>query len=239
MNAFQALTFRSLVMRLIARAHASSDETARTVNPIPFLRLTCRTRRAHLSCPVRFFRYLALLVFFMDLPVPVYWFILHPFAEFWRTRIRAAFYIAGLGAWIASGIFVFLFRHDLVAPGGPSIPIASLGITLIVVNGIVLYRATRDLGHMKLVGHAELSGKTDLVTTGLYRHIRHPRYAGMIVAIAGACIVAGTRWAFTVSTIWLVLVIVVIFLEEREMRTRFGTAYRDYCRAVPRFLPRV
>ncbi|MFZ0821561.1 MAG: isoprenylcysteine carboxylmethyltransferase family protein [Candidatus Acidiferrales bacterium] len=188
---------------------------------------------------MRFFRYLSLLVFFLDLPVPFYWFILHPFAKFWRTRIRAAFYFAGLGAWTAGGIFVFLYRHELLAPGAPSISFALLGTALIVANGIILYCATKDLGHMKLVGHAELSGKTDLVTVGLYRHIRNPRYAGMIVAVAGACILADSRWALTVSAIWLVLVTVVIFLEEHEMRSRFGAQYREYCRSVPRFLPRI
>jgi protein-S-isoprenylcysteine O-methyltransferase Ste14 len=187
---------------------------------------------------VRFFRYLALIVFFMDLPVPLYWFILHPFTKFWSTRIRAAFYIAGLGAWTAGGIFVFLFRNRLLAADTPSIPFALLGIALIAVNGFLLYRAGKDLGHMKLVGHAELTGKTDLVTEGIYRHIRHPRYAGMISAIAGASILAGSRWALAVSAIWLLLVFAVILLEEREMRVRFGPAYRDYCRAVPRFLPR-
>jgi protein-S-isoprenylcysteine O-methyltransferase Ste14 len=226
-------------MRLIVRAHASCDETARTVNPISSFRPTCSVRCAHLSWTVRFFRYLSLFVFFMDLPVPLYWFILHPFAKSWRTHVRAAFYVAGLGAWAAGGIFVFSFRKRFLAPGNPSILLAIFGTVLIVTNGLILYRATKDLGHMKLVGHAELTGKTDLVTMGLYGHIRHPRYAGMILAIAGACILTGTRWALTVSAIWFALVIAVILLEELEMRERFGSAYRDYCRAVPRFLPHI
>jgi protein-S-isoprenylcysteine O-methyltransferase Ste14 len=188
---------------------------------------------------VRFFRYLALLIFFLDLPVPLYWFILHPFANFWRTRVRAAFYIAGLGAWTAGGIFIFCFRNSLVAPGVPSVPLALLGVAPIVANAILLRRVGKDLGHMRLVGHAELTGKTDLVTVGIYRHIRHPRYAGMIISVAGACILTGTRFALAVSAIWLILVFAVILLEEREMRARFGDAYRNYCEAVPRFLPRI
>ncbi len=207
--------------------------------PFPSPRPSCRATPAHLSFPVRFFRYLALFVFFLDLPVPLYWFILHPFTNFWRTRVRAAFYLAGLGAWTAGGIFVFLFRNRLLAEDTPSIPIALLGIVLIAVDGVLLHRAGKDLGHLKLVGHAELAGETELITVGLYRHIRHPRYAGMIAAIAGACILAGSRWALAVSGIWLILVLAVILLEEREMRARFGPAYRDYCRAVPRFLPRI
>jgi protein-S-isoprenylcysteine O-methyltransferase Ste14 len=226
-------------MRAPARAHASSDETPARSISFPYLHTYCRARRAHLSCHVRFFRYLALLVFFLDLPVPLYWFILHPFADFWRTRVRAAFYVAGLGAWMPGGIFVFLFRNRFLAADTPSIPFALLGSALIAVNGFLLYRAGKDLGHMKLVGHAELTGKTDLVTEGIYSDLRHPRYAGMIASIAGACILAGSRWGLAVSAFWLVLVFAVILLEEREMRSRFGAVYSDYCRAVPRFLPRL
>jgi protein-S-isoprenylcysteine O-methyltransferase Ste14 len=187
---------------------------------------------------VRPFRYFALFVFFLDLPVPLYWFVLHPFAKFWRKRIRAAFYTAGLGAWMVGGFFVFYFRNNFLAGGSPSLPITILGLALVAADGILVYRAGKDLGHMKLVGHAELAGKTDLVTEGIYRHIRHPRYIGVIAAIAGACLLAGSRWSLIVSAVWLVLVIIVIFLEEREMRARFGSAYDDYCLRVPRFLPR-
>jgi protein-S-isoprenylcysteine O-methyltransferase Ste14 len=187
---------------------------------------------------VRPFHYFALFVFFLDLPVPLYWFILHPFAKFWYTHIRAAFYIAGLGAWTAGAVFVLFFRNYFLAAGSPSLPITMLGLALVAADAILIYRAGKDLGRLKLVGHAELTGNTVLVTNGIYRHIRHPRYIGMIAAIAGACLLAGSRWALIVSAIWLVIVLAVIFLEEHEMRARFGSVYDDYCRVVPRFLPR-
>ena len=37
----------------------------------------------------------------------------------------------------------------------------------------------------------------------------------------------------TLPTLYLVVV-----LEERELRDRFGMEYEEYCREVPRFLPR-
>jgi protein-S-isoprenylcysteine O-methyltransferase Ste14 len=186
---------------------------------------------------VRFARYIALVVFFLDLPVPIYWLILHPLTDFWRQRVRAAFWIAGLSAWTMGGAFIALSRAELIAPGAPSVFTFALGVTLIAADVFLLLRADRDLGHSKLVGHAELTGKLDLITQGMYARVRNPRYTGMIAAVLGACLLAGSAWSWKCFGVWLALVMISILLEEREMRRRFGAAYVDYCRRVPRFMP--
>jgi protein-S-isoprenylcysteine O-methyltransferase Ste14 len=187
---------------------------------------------------VRFFRYLALIIFFLDLPVPIYWFILHPFANFWRRNIRAAFWFAGLGAWTGGAIFVVIAGRQLLGENIPSPFAALVAIPLVAADFILLYYSGKFLGGKKLVGHAELSGKSELTTSGLYKYVRHPRYTGMIFAIAGACILAQTKFAWIVSGTWLTCVLISISMEEREMRHRFGTTYEEYSRATPRFLPR-
>lgn len=186
---------------------------------------------------VRVARYIALVVFFLDLPVPVYWLILHPLTGFWRRHVRAAFWIAGIGAWTVGGAFVVFARSRLIAPGAPSILSVAGGVALIAADVMLLIRADRDLGHSKLVGHAELTGKLELSVRGMYSRVRHPRYTGMIAAVIGACLLAGTLWAWECFGVWLALVMISILLEEREMRRRFGDVYEEYCRRVPRFLP--
>jgi protein-S-isoprenylcysteine O-methyltransferase Ste14 len=181
---------------------------------------------------------MALIVFYLDLPVPVYWFILHPFTNFWRRNIRAAFWFAGLFAWTSSAVFITIFRHRLLGENIPSPFAALLGSLLIASDFILLFYFGKYLGGKKLVGHAELSGKSDLTTNGLYKYVRHPRYTGMIVAIIGACVITQTKFAWTVSAIWLACVLFSIFFEEREMRHRFGAAYETYSRDTPRFFPR-
>ncbi len=186
---------------------------------------------------MRFFRYLAVAVFFLDLPVPIYWFVLHPFHGFWGRHVRAAFWTAGLGAWALGGIFVGVFWRRFLSRGAPALPVIVAGILLIFADVILLHRAGRELGHKALVGHSELTGKPEMISNGLYAHIRHPRYVGMIAAVAGACLLAGTRFAAITGAVWFALVMASIRLEEQEMRRRFGQAYEDYCRRVPRFLP--
>jgi protein-S-isoprenylcysteine O-methyltransferase Ste14 len=186
---------------------------------------------------MRAFRYFALLIFFLDLPVPLYWLAIHPFGRFWRGRIRAALWVAGLGAWICGGVFVALFWKRLIGSGAPSFPEALLGTALIAADVFILRRVTRELGQMTLVGHAELTQKAELKTDGIYARIRHPRYSAMIAAVAGACILVETRFAWTTGIVWLVLVLTSIFLEERELKQRFGAIYSEYARQVPRFVP--
>jgi protein-S-isoprenylcysteine O-methyltransferase Ste14 len=187
---------------------------------------------------VQFFRYLTLVIFFLDLPVPIYWFILHPFTNFWRRNIRAAFWFAGLAAWTAGAIFVIIARDQLLGPNIPSPLAAVVAIPLIAADFILLYYSGRFLGGKKLVGHAELSGKSELTTSGIYKYVRHPRYTGMIFAIIGACLIAQTKFAWIVGAVWLACVLLSISMEEREMRRRLGAAYEEYSRATPRFLPR-
>ena len=156
---------------------------------------------------MRFFRYLALIVFYLDLPVPLYWFILHPFTNFWRRNIRAAFWFAGLFAWTAGAVFVTIFRNQLLGENIPSPLVAFAALPLIAADFILLFYSGKYLGAKKLVGHAELSGKSELTTTGLYKYVRHPRYTGMISAILGACMLVQTKFAWIVGAIWLTCVL--------------------------------
>lgn len=186
---------------------------------------------------MRIFRSLALIIFYLDLPIPIYWFILHPFTNFWRRNIRAAFWFAGLFAWIVCAIFITIFRHQLVGKSTPSLFAALAGSLLIATDFILLFYSGKYLGAKKLVGHAELSGKSELTTSGLYKYVRHPRYTGMILAILGACILTNTKFVWLVASVWLACVLLSIFLEEREMQRRFGAAYKSYSENTPRFFP--
>lgn len=112
-----------------------------------------------------------------------------------------------------------------------------LGLALIIFEGRIFWRVHRDLGTSRLVGKTELSGAGEIERGGIYSRIRHPRYSGSFLAILGACFLAGTRAMWIVAVVWLLLMLVAISFEEREMRARFGAAYADYCSQVPRFLP--
>src|SRR5271169_811931 len=92
---------------------------------------------------------------FFELPIPIYWLILHPFNSFWRTRVRAAFWFAGLTAWTVGGFLLWIFRHSLLAATLPHALSVAAGFTLIGVEAYLFARVERELGGRRLVGQAE------------------------------------------------------------------------------------
>ena len=186
---------------------------------------------------MRFLHAVAGFVLAFELPIPMYWLILHPFQPFWRRRVRAAFWFAGLTAWTV-GVFLFwISRHRLLTATRPPWLAILAGFSLIGVETYLFVRVERELGTRRLVGHAELTGTGELFSGGLYAHVRHPRYTGMFCAVLGAALIAGTWYLGAVLAVWWIFALIVIRLEERELSARFGEAYVAYRRRVPAFLP--
>lgn len=186
---------------------------------------------------MRFLHAVAGFVLFFELPIPIYWLILHPFNSFWRSRVRAAFWFAGLTAWICGGVALWLFRRLILAAARPPWFAIAAGFALIAVEAYLFVRVERELGSRRLVGHAELTGTGEMFSSGLYAHVRHPRYAGMFSAVLGAALLGGTRLLWIVLTVWLPFALIVIRLEEKELAARFGPGYEAYRKRVPAFLP--
>lgn len=82
-------------------------------------------------------------------------------------------------------------------------------------------------------------GKGALVTTGIYRYIRHPQYTGLLLISLGMIL----NWA---TLPMLILFPVMIFMyvrlakkEEQDMLKEFGDEYLDYMNKTKRFIPYV
>jgi protein-S-isoprenylcysteine O-methyltransferase Ste14 len=78
----------------------------------------------------------------------------------------------------------------------------------------------------------------ELTTTGPYAYTRNPLYLGSMLMAAGFAL-ALLSWpvALVLAIGFLVIYVPVIASEERFLRAHFA-GFDDYCRRVPRFLPR-
>lgn len=183
------------------------------------------------------FRWLATLVLWMNLPIPVYWLILHPLVGYWRRHVGAAFAVAALTAWGSGTLFLIAFHGALLSANPPPLAARFAGIVFFSVDIVLLLRVEKEMGSSRLVGQAELKGTGQLNTQGLYAHLRHPRYAGMICAMLGGCLMAGARLLWALAAVWGLATALLIRAEERELLARFGVVYQEYCRRVPALLP--
>jgi protein-S-isoprenylcysteine O-methyltransferase Ste14 len=181
--------------------------------------------------------WLAAIVLFLQLPIPLYWFVVHPLVKFWRRHEKAAYAVGLACSWPPVTAAVVLYRHELFRRDWPPAIAITGGLALIAVEGWIFWRVHRDLGTSRLVGRRELTGSGEVAQRGIYARIRHPRYTGSFLAIVGACLLAATRVMWMVAGVWLALTLTAIAFEERELRVRFGAAYEEYCRRVPRFIP--
>jgi len=188
---------------------------------------------------MRFLHWFAGLVLVVELPVPIYWLVLHGGLGFWRKRERGRlpYWLAAGAAWGPGVWMLYHFRANLFAAADRPLWAIVLGVVLMAADVAVLFIVEAQLGGRRLVGQAELTGSGALAEGGLYAWVRHPRYLGMMLGVLGVCLLAGSRQLWLVAAVWWIAAMVIIWLEERELRDRFGAAYAAYAARVPALVP--
>ncbi|HYX83849.1 MAG TPA: isoprenylcysteine carboxylmethyltransferase family protein [Gaiellales bacterium] len=76
----------------------------------------------------------------------------------------------------------------------------------------------------------------ELVIQGPYRYVRHPIYAGMLLAMIGSALAAGLFWAIILVAFGVYFVVSAL-VEERSMLARFPDEYGEYRRRTKRIVP--
>ena len=140
----------------------------------------------------------------------------------------------GVAAWLMFGGQVPEILDGRFVPDAAWVAIlasvlTAAGLSFSVWARIVLGRNWSGMVSVKQ-GH-------ELVERGPYRLVRHPIYAGLILALLGTALAIG-EWrgllavALAVGSFWYKLRI-----EERLMRETFGRGYDEYARRVKALLP--
>ncbi len=104
---------------------------------------------------------------------------------------------------------------------------ACLGILLIIFGWQSIYH-----GYWK-----HIKGKGQIVSSGIYKYIRHPQYAGLLLIAFGMLL----GWA-TLPTLLMYPIIVILYVrltkkEEKDMINEFGEEYISYMHKTKKFIP--
>jgi protein-S-isoprenylcysteine O-methyltransferase len=128
---------------------------------------------------------------------------------------------------------LWIFRFVNFASVNPVL--SSFGVIVCAAGMAVLVRARQHLGRnwsqsvSVKIGH-------ELVTSGPYRYVRHPLYAGGFLACMGSAIVCGGAFVF------LLVILGAIFLrrvgaEDKLMEQQFPKEYPDYKKRTKALIP--
>ena len=185
---------------------------------------------------------LALFLVIGAAPLLLLWLLVHPFVGFWRRVGPRGTYLAVGGIIAAAAILLARSSARLVALDfGTRWEVAAAGLLCLAVSARLRVSLSRRVGAAFLLGLPELAPQrhpVPLMTDGPYARVRHPRYAQFVLALLGFALIANHLAGYVVGLAWLVGVHPIVWLEEHELRRRFGAEYTDYCRRVPRFIPR-
>ena len=185
---------------------------------------------------------LAILVIASFPPSLLLWLAIHPFAAFWRQLGAVWTYvILGLPA-VGYMVGVWLFRKTLLVLDLGTNVFTMILAGIVFGTAVLLKRSVvKQLRFARLAGIPELSKEKypgKLLTEGIYSRVRNPRYIEALLWVMAYALFANYLEAYIVVVLCLPLIYFVVRLEERELRERFGTAYKEYCRRVPRFVPK-
>ena len=186
--------------------------------------------------------YVALVVFVGLPPALMFWFFVHPFASFWR-RLGAGwtYAIAGIGIATAAAALSSFRQPVLDTEYGTSVVTTALAVPCFVGALILQFMRSKHLTLRILLGLPEVSSgplEQGLLTEGIYARIRHPRYMEALLYMIGCTLFANYLALYVMTVLCFPVGFAVVLLEERELRARFGAKYVEYCRRVPRFIPR-
>jgi protein-S-isoprenylcysteine O-methyltransferase Ste14 len=110
----------------------------------------------------------------------------------------------------------------------------------IILSGQALRAAVIGYAYIKRGGKDGKVYAPRLVTEGFFSHSRNPLYVGNVLVLAGLFIIHNNPWAYGVGLpLAIFFYAAIVAAEEAYLRCRFGAEYADYCRRVPRWMPRL
>ncbi|MGD8330152.1 MAG: isoprenylcysteine carboxylmethyltransferase family protein [Acidobacteriota bacterium] len=187
--------------------------------------------------------YLALILVVTYPPAFAFWFVVHPFIDFWRRRGAWITYGVMFPAMIASCVGLYALREPLLrVQFGTSWVLVGLGAALYAAAAVVEVRCRRYLKLRTLLGVPEIKapqeGPGTLLCEGIYARVRHPRYVGVMLGGFGVALASNYLAAYVTMLALVPVAYALTAIEETELLQRFGDDYLHYRARVPRFVPR-
>jgi protein-S-isoprenylcysteine O-methyltransferase Ste14 len=148
--------------------------------------------------------------------------------------------------WVFIPIVILSLLHAYIPPYTDRVNIWSLdsqtvrwfGVVLLAVGTTLRLWPVFVLGR-RFSGLVAIQPGHELVTTGVYRFIRHPSYLGAVILMLGWALAFRSIIGVLLTILMLVPLVGRMQAEEAFLRGHFGEQYGSYCRRTWRLIPGV
>src|SRR6266498_1071763 len=151
------------------------------------------------------------------------------------TAIKSLLFLIVAPGMVAGYIPLALLRR------GPQIETGIfdyLAFPLWAMGGIILLWSFMNFMIQGRGTPAPIDPPKELVVVGFYRYVRNPMYVGIFLILLGHFLWFKSVWLLVYLVIaFLIVHLFVILYEEPTLKGKFGAAYEEYLKRVPRWIP--
>jgi len=173
--------------------------------------------------------------------IPLFWIPVHGLSRSFK-KLGVLTYAVPFLTWSPLAFLIysekaFLLSWKIELPSA----LRLFGIILLVAGSVLHLWTGKLLGPWGLIGLPEVSSRIEgkLVTKGPFSVVRHPTYLAHTSMFSGIFFMTGAVAVGIITFIDFLLVYVLIIpLEEKELLKRFGKDYNLYREKVPKLFPR-
>ena len=173
--------------------------------------------------------------------IPLFWIPVHGLSRIFK-KLGLLTYAMPLLTWLPLAFLIYS-EKELLLSWKIDLPVVLrfFGIILLVAGSAFHLWTGKLLGLWGLIGLPEVSSRMEgrLITKGPFSIVRHPTYLAHTSMFSGVFLMTGTVTVGIMTFIDFLLVYVLIIpLEEKELSKRFGKDYNLYMEKVPKLFPR-
>lgn len=106
-----------------------------------------------------------------------------------------------------------------------------IGFLLTFISGYVLFSVVRENPYLSSIVEVHQDREHKVITTGIYRYVRHPWYVGIILWFVSVPLALGSIYTFIPAVLLTIILIIRIVVEEKALRKELP-GYDEYCQSV-------
>ncbi|MFA5834731.1 MAG: isoprenylcysteine carboxylmethyltransferase family protein [Bacteroidota bacterium] len=146
--------------------------------------------------------------------------------------------VSGLILWLIAFVFPWFPDFFAIVRFAPIVTLQIVGIVLSLISIPMGISVFTNIGK-NITDTVETRKNHQLVTSGIYRFIRHPLYTTGFLFFVGLGLLSSNWLMLLLSLIVLITLYVRTFTEEQKLIEEFGERYTEYMNTTGKFIPKL